>query len=94
MIVSKEKLLSFTSRSGLYSVEESGGRLTITFSSPALEEVLGEHSEIIISGRDLGENVDIDKVIIGRAGSSEEIDPKVMEGWLRYIDQTERSKGS
>ncbi|AKG38688.1 MAG: hypothetical protein ACP5II_02710 [Infirmifilum sp.] len=90
MIITKEKLLSFTSKSGLYSVEESGGRLTLKFSSVILEEVLGEYSEITISGRVLGEKIDIDKVVILRPGYREEVDPGVLEGWLRYIEQTEK----
>lgn len=91
MLVNKSKLLSFTNRSGLYVVKESGDRLTLTFSSVVLEEVLGEYSEITISGRVLGENVDIDKVVVRRAGTSEEVDPRVIEGWLRYIEQTEKT---
>ncbi len=90
MLVSKEKLLSFTKHSGLYSVEESGDRVTIVFSSVVLEELLGENAEIVVSGRVVGENVDIDRVVIGRAGVREEVDPKVLEGWLKYIESTER----
>ncbi|QOJ79356.1 hypothetical protein IG193_02525 [Infirmifilum lucidum] len=90
MLINKEKLFSFTRHSGLYSVEESGDRVTITFSSVVLEELLGENTEIVVSGRVVGENVDIDRVFIGRAGVREEVDPKVLEGWLKYIESTER----
>ncbi|PLJ78003.1 hypothetical protein [Infirmifilum sp. SLHALR2] len=94
MLVSLEKLLSFTRRSGLYSIEESGDRVTITFSSVVLEEVLGENAEIVVSGRVVGGNLDVDRVAVGRGGVREEVDPKVLEGWLKYIELTERSNTS
>lgn len=98
MRVNREKLLSFARRSGLYTVEESGDRITLTFSSVVLEEVLGDNAEIVISGRRVGDDVEVERVVVGRAGIREEVDPSVLEGWLRYIEQTElgaeRSKSS
>ncbi|ABL78445.1 hypothetical protein [Thermofilum pendens] len=88
--VNLEKLRSFTSKTGLYSWEEREGRVTVTFSSVALEEVLGENAEIKISGFKEGEDLVVDRVVIVRGGQREEVDPKVLEGWLRYIEQSEK----
>uniref|UniRef100_A0A7J3X761 Uncharacterized protein n=1 Tax=Thermofilum pendens TaxID=2269 RepID=A0A7J3X761_THEPE len=90
MSVTKSKLFSFLSRSGLYSVEEREGRLVISFSSLDLEGILGGYAEITIEGREEGGKVHLQRVTVVRNGRSEEVNVEALEGWLEYIEMTER----
>jgi hypothetical protein len=87
--VTKSKLLSFLSRSGLYSVEEREGRLVISFSSIDLEGVLGGYAEITIEGREEGGRIHLQRVTVVRNGRREEVSVEALEGWLEYIERTE-----
>ena len=89
MSVSRRKLLSFLSASGLYDVAESEGLVTIRFSSIDLEEALGGVTEIVITGRVRGERVEIERVVIVRNGLLEEVPSEVLSGWLSYIERYE-----
>jgi len=90
--VNIDKLKIFTSKSGLYSWDETGNRVTVTFSSMVLEEVLGENAEIRIVGSKEGGDLVVEKVVVSRGGIREEVDPKTLEGWFRYIEQSEHMK--
>jgi len=92
--VTKTKLFSFLSRSGLYSVEEREGRLVISFSSLDLEGVLGGYAEITIEGREEGGKVHLQRVTVVRNGRREEVSVEALEGWLEYIERTEGGTGS
>uniref|UniRef100_A0A7C3WJB1 Uncharacterized protein n=1 Tax=Thermofilum pendens TaxID=2269 RepID=A0A7C3WJB1_THEPE len=94
MSVTKSKLFSFLSRSGLYSVEEREGRLVISFSSLDLEGVLGGYAEITIEGREEGGKVYLQRVAVVRNGWREEVSVEALEGWLEYIERTEGGAGS
>uniref|UniRef100_A0A7C4B9U9 Uncharacterized protein n=1 Tax=Thermofilum pendens TaxID=2269 RepID=A0A7C4B9U9_THEPE len=94
MSVTKTKLFSFLSRSGLYSVEEREGRLVISFSSLDLEGVLGGYAEITIEGREEGGKVHLQRVTVVRNGRREEVSVEALEGWLEYIERTEGGTGS
>ncbi|MFZ8854578.1 MAG: hypothetical protein ACO2OQ_00235 [Thermofilaceae archaeon] len=89
MSVTKSKLLSFLSRSGLYSVEEREGRLVISFSSIDLEGVLGGYAEITIEGKEEGDRIHLQRVTVVRNGRREEVSVEALEGWLEYIERTE-----
>ncbi len=92
--MTKTKLFSFLSRSGLYSVEEREGRLVISFSSLDLEGVLGGYAEITIEGREEGGKVHLQRVTVVRNGRREEVSVEALEGWLEYIERTEGGTGS
>ncbi len=89
MSVSRRKLLSFLGASGLYDVAEREGLVTIRFSSLDLEEALGGVTEIVITGRVRGDRVEMERVVVVRNGSLEEVSPEVLQGWLCYIERFE-----
>lgn len=90
--VNIDKLRMFTSKAGLYSWDESGEKVIVAFSSLSLEEVLGENAEIRIIGSKEGSDLVVEKVILSRGSVREDVDPKTLEGWFKYIEQSEVSK--